>query len=83
MTPQSDEADDARRELKQRLTEAKEQRDRELEEIDRLREAVEKQFWTTVQASLNGAYHGAQRDATEVLGYTRDHILKKTKQYGK
>ncbi|MFD3728811.1 hypothetical protein [Streptomyces sp. NPDC058671] len=83
MTPQSNTADDARKELKQRLAEAKAQRDKTLEEIDRLREAAEKKFWTSVHATLDGAYHGAQKDATEVLGYTRDHILKKTKQYGK
>ncbi|MFB7360340.1 hypothetical protein [Streptomyces gardneri] len=83
MTPQSNAAGDPRAELKQRLAEAKAQRDKALEDIDRLREATEKKFWTTVQANLTGSYHGAQRDATEVLGYTRDHILKKTKQYGK
>ncbi|MFE5714518.1 hypothetical protein ACFQ7J_27360 [Streptomyces sp. NPDC056501] len=83
MTPQSNTAGDARVELKQRLAEAKAQRDGTLKELDRLREAADKKFWTTVQASLDGAYHGAQKDATEVLGYTRDHILKKTKQYGK
>lgn len=81
--PQSNTGDESREELKQRLAEAKAKRDKTHEEVDRLREAAEKKFWTTVQASLDGAYHGAQRDATEVLGYTRDHILKKTKHYGK
>ncbi|GGV19837.1 hypothetical protein GCM10010275_71880 [Streptomyces litmocidini] len=83
MTPQGNAADGARKELEQQLAETKDRREKALEEADRLREKAEKEFWSTVQATLAGAYHGAQKDATEVLGYTRDHILKKTKQYGK
>ncbi|MFI8769526.1 hypothetical protein ACIGN6_32105 [Streptomyces sp. NPDC053792] len=82
MPPESNAADEARKELTQRLTEAKTRREEALKELDRLREETEKEYWTTVKASLEGAYHGAQKDATEILGVTRDHILKKTKQYG-
>ncbi|AJF70450.1 hypothetical protein [Streptomyces vietnamensis] len=81
MTPRSEEADQAREDLRKTLATAKEARDKALENLEKQKEAVESEYWRTVHAALDGAYHGAQKDATEVLGVTRDHILKRTKKY--
>lgn len=82
MTPRSDDTrTDARQELKEALAKAKAKRDKVFEDTDKLREAAEAKFWKTVGAELDGAYHGARTDAVEVLGVTRDYILKQTKKY--
>jgi DNA-binding NtrC family response regulator len=61
--------------LQSRVAKAKKER-------DEAHERVEADFWRAVQAEL-GSYHGAQTDAAEALGYTRDHILKSVKKYVK
>ncbi|MFD5426389.1 hypothetical protein [Streptomyces sp. NPDC127084] len=82
MTPRrSDDIDKAREDLQKELAEAKAKRDRIFEELDKAREAAEAEFWKTVDRKLTDAYHGARTDAVKTLGFTRDHILKKTKQY--
>ena len=81
MTPRSGDIDQAREDLKRRLAAAKAKRDKIFEESDKLREAAEAEYWKTVGTELNGAYHGARTDAVNVLGVTRDHILKQTKKY--
>ncbi|MFB7453479.1 hypothetical protein [Streptomyces sp. NPDC056194] len=84
MTPRSaDEAAKERKELEKTLTSAKVARDQALKELEERKETIESDYWRTVHAALDGAYHGAQKDATEVLGVTRDHILKRTKKYAR
>ncbi|MFE5513024.1 hypothetical protein ACFQ9J_21030 [Streptomyces sp. NPDC056529] len=82
MASRNDNAADAREELKRRLTEAKARREEALKKIDKLREDTEKEFWANVKANLDGAYHGARKDAAEVLDCERDHIYKQIKRYG-
>ncbi|MER7108819.1 hypothetical protein [Streptomyces sp. NPDC000229] len=81
MTPRPDDIQQAREELKKALADAKAKRDKIFEETERVREAAEADYWRTVAATLDGAYHGARTDAVAVLGVTRDYILKKTKKY--
>lgn len=81
MTPRSDDIAKAREDLKKTLAAAKAKRDKIFEETDKVREAAEAEMWKTVRAELDGAYHGARTDAVEVLGVTRDYILKQTKKY--
>ncbi|MFG2646058.1 hypothetical protein ACGFYP_34445 [Streptomyces sp. NPDC048370] len=81
MTPRSDDIDQEREDLKKTLAAAKAKRDKIFEDTDKLREAAEAEFWKTVGTKLDGAYHGARTDAVEVLGVTRDYILKRTKQH--
>lgn len=81
MPPRSDDIDKAREDLKKALAKAKAKRDRIFEETDKAREAAEAEYWKTVSDQLDGAYHGARTDAVNVLGVTRDYILKQTKKY--
>ncbi|EPH46877.1 hypothetical protein ABT390_33955 [Streptomyces aurantiacus] len=81
MTPRASTTAKDREELHQRLDAAKAERARQLEQADRLRTAAEAAFWRSVARALDGAYHGSRNDAAASLGYTRDHILKKTKQH--
>ncbi|MEV6133127.1 hypothetical protein AB0M05_41115 [Streptomyces violaceusniger] len=85
MTPRSEDTaaskDQARKELEKGLDAAKAKRDKVFEDTDKLRANAEADFWRTVDALLNGAYHGAKTDAVAFLGVTRDHILKQTKRH--
>lgn len=81
MAPRSEDIAHAREELKKALAAAKAKRDTVFEETERTRKAAEAEYWRTVAAQLDGAYHGARTDAVEVLGKTRDYILKQTKKY--
>ncbi|MET9427936.1 MULTISPECIES: hypothetical protein [unclassified Streptomyces] len=81
MTPRSDDIAQAREDLKKALAAAKAKRDKIFEETEKVREAAEAEMWRTVKTELDDAYHGARTDAVEVLGYTRDYILKRTKKY--
>lgn len=81
MTPRSDDIAKAREELKKTLAAAKAKRDKVFEDTEKLREAADAEMWKTVGAQLDGAYHGARTDAVNVLGWTRDHILKQTKKH--
>ncbi|OEJ21574.1 hypothetical protein AS594_39265 [Streptomyces agglomeratus] len=81
MTPRSGDIAKAREDLKNTLAAAKAKRDKVFEDTEKLREAADAELWKTVGAQLDGAYHGARTDAVEVLGVTRDYILKQTKKY--
>ncbi|MEJ8632077.1 hypothetical protein [Streptomyces sp. MS2.AVA.5] len=81
MSPRPPDIAEAREQLRQTLADAKAERDRIFAEADRLREAAEAKYWKTVGTELDGAYHGARTDAVDVLGVTRDYILKQTKKY--
>jgi hypothetical protein len=50
---------------------------------DAERERIEREFWQGVATELQDGYYGAQADAAQALGYTRDHILKQMKKYAK
>lgn len=81
MTPRAEDIAKSRQQLKEALAKAKAKRDKVFADTDKLREAAEAELWKTVHTELDGAYHGARTDAVEVLGVTRDYILKQTKKY--
>ena len=81
MTSRSDDLAKARQDLAKALTDAKAQRDKVYKDTEKAREKAEAEMWQTVDKLLDNAYHGARTDATKILDYTRDHILKQTKKY--
>ncbi|MFE2693649.1 hypothetical protein [Streptomyces mirabilis] len=70
MTPRPE---DAVKSLQEAVRAAKKERDDAIE-------AAERKYWRTI-AELKGRYRGAQTDIAEVLGITRDYILKQVKKY--
>ncbi|WP_316779621.1 hypothetical protein [Streptomyces sasae] len=73
MTPRHSRPEDAKQELEAAVTAAKQERDDAVTEADR-------KFWTRIH-ELKSLYRGAQTDIAELLGVTRDAVLKATKKH--
>ncbi|MFB8443602.1 hypothetical protein ACFC7A_31610 [Streptomyces niveus] len=85
MTPRSDKTSTdratAREELAKKLTTAKNKREKIIADLDARRAAADAEYWKSVGSIISTSYRGAQTDATQILGFTRDHILKQTKKH--
>ncbi|MFJ2007948.1 hypothetical protein [Streptomyces chartreusis] len=73
MTPRHSRPDGAESALEEAVKEAKDQRDKAIAQAERT-------YWTRIE-ELKGSYRGAQTDIAEILGVTRDAILKAIKKH--
>ncbi|WP_030965632.1 hypothetical protein [Streptomyces sp. NRRL S-378] len=78
MTPRP--TDETRAAGRTRIAELKKARDRAHEEAEKAKSAADEQMWKDIAAELDGG-EVLQRDVAEATGFSRDHVLKRTKQY--
>ena len=78
MAPKPD--PNARSEAKQRVSELKQKRDQAHETADEAKRRADKMMWEAIAQELD-AKQLLQRDVAEVTGFTRDHVLRRTKKY--
>ncbi|WP_030390479.1 hypothetical protein [Streptomyces sp. NRRL S-241] len=76
--PRPDE--DTRTAAKARITELKKVRDQAHEEAEKAKATADEAMWAAIAAELDKG-DALQRDAVEATGFSRDHVLKRTKQY--
>ncbi|MFE4265375.1 hypothetical protein [Streptomyces sp. NPDC056883] len=78
--PRPDE--DTRTAAKARITEVKKVRDQAHEEAEKAKATADEAMWEAIAAELDQG-DALQRDAVEATGFSRDHVLKRTKPYRK
>ncbi|MET9366086.1 hypothetical protein ABZX93_35020 [Streptomyces sp. NPDC006632] len=70
----------SRTEAKSRFTELKKVRDQAHEEAEKTKSAADEAMWKAIAAELD-AGNALQVDAAEATGFSRDHVLKRTRPY--
>ncbi|MBD2829925.1 hypothetical protein ID875_21415 [Streptomyces globisporus] len=78
MPPKPDQ--ETRAAAKARIAEAKEIRDQAHEDAEKAKATADEVMWRAVAAELD-ADHALQLDAAAATGFSRDHILRRTKKY--
>ncbi|MEU2086782.1 hypothetical protein ABZ569_33550 [Streptomyces albus] len=76
--PRPDE--EARREAKQRITQLKTVRDQAHDEAEKAKQNADEEMWRAIAAELD-AGNALQLDVVDATGFSRDHVLRRTKKY--
>ncbi|MFF0838248.1 hypothetical protein ACFYWF_35690 [Streptomyces sp. NPDC003344] len=74
--PSQETRDDA----KQRVSALKKVRDQAHEDAEKAKAAADEQMWKDIAAELDAGTL-LQADVCEATGFSRDHVLRRTKQY--
>ncbi|MGP9023211.1 hypothetical protein ACT1U9_33005 (plasmid) [Streptomyces sp. BR1] len=72
--------EETRTAAKSRIAELKATRDKAHEEAEKAKTAADEAMWQDIAAELD-AKTALQLDVVEVTGFSRDHVLKRTKPY--
>ncbi|MEV6535960.1 hypothetical protein AB0M86_41405 [Streptomyces sp. NPDC051639] len=67
---------------KTRFTELKKVRDQAHEDAEKAKAAADEAMWKAIAAELD-AGNALQLDVVEATGFSRDHVLRRTKQHRK
>ncbi|MFL4497483.1 hypothetical protein ACJ6WD_40535 [Streptomyces sp. VTCC 41912] len=73
---------DTRDQAKARIAALKKTRDDAHAAADQLKEGADEVMWQAIAAELDEG-QALQLDAAEATGFSRDHVLKRTKKYRK
>ncbi|MGD6765990.1 hypothetical protein ACOKM5_44415 [Streptomyces sp. BH097] len=72
--------EETRTAAKARIAELKATRDQAHEDAEKAKTTADEAMWQAIAAELD-AKSALQLDVAEVTGFSRDHVLKRTKQY--
>ncbi|MGI5444121.1 hypothetical protein ACQEV4_44300 [Streptomyces shenzhenensis] len=78
MSPRPDQ--DTRDAAKTRVADLKKTRDQAHEDAEKAKLAADEQMWQRIAAELDAGTL-LQADVCEATGFSRDHVLRRTKQY--
>ncbi|MEU3189502.1 hypothetical protein ABZ686_02405 [Streptomyces sp. NPDC006992] len=78
MTPKPD--PDTRADAKQRVSDLKKTRDEIHENAEQAKRSADETMWEAIAKELDNKQL-LQRDVVEATGFTRDHVLRRTKKY--
>ncbi|MEU9595047.1 MULTISPECIES: hypothetical protein [Streptomyces] len=71
---------ESRTAAKARFTELKKVRDQAHEDAEKAKAAADEAMWKSIAAELD-AGNALQLDVVEATGFSRDHVLRRTKPY--
>lgn len=71
---------DTRTAAKDRIAELKKTRDQKHEDAEKAKAAADEDMWKAIAAELD-ANTLLQADVCEATGFSRDHVLRRTKKY--